>query len=98
MCRGCLLTRVRLLDKGVVCPTTCASCDSSHEDLSHVFFECPFTIQVWHTAGLWGSVQHALSQTASTTEAIFYLLENLSVELSQRLSTVMWSIWKKPQS
>jgi len=94
MCRGCLPTHVRLLDKGVVCPTTCASCDSSHEDLSHVFFECPFTIQVWHTTGLWGSVQHALSQTASTTEAIFYLLENLAVELSQRLSTVMWSIWK----
>jgi len=94
MYRGCLPTRVRLLDKGVVCPTTCVSCESSHEDLLHVFFECPFTIQVWNTTGLWGSVQHTLSQTASPTEAIFYLLENLSVELSQRMSTVMWSIWK----
>ena len=94
MYRGCLPTRVRLLDKGVVCPTTCVSCESSHEDLLHVFFECPFTIQVWNTTGLWGSIQHTLSQTASPTEAIFYLLENLSVELSQRMSTVMWSIWK----
>jgi hypothetical protein len=38
--------------------------------------------------------QHALSTTASSTNAIFYLLENLSVEFSQRLTTVMWSIWK----
>ena len=94
MCRGCLPTRVRLLDKDVVCPTNCTSCDSTHEDLVHDFFECPFAIQVWNGTGLWTSVQHALSQTASTTAAIFYLLENLSVELSQRLSTVMWSIWK----
>ena len=26
--------------------------------------------------------------------AIFYLLENLSVELTQRLSSVIWSLWK----
>jgi len=39
-------------------------------------------------------VQHALSNTASTTDAIFLLLEHLYVELSQHLSTVIWSIWK----
>jgi len=61
MCRGCLPTRVCLLDKGVACPTNCARCDSTHEDLVHVFFECPFAIQVWNGTGLWGSVQHTLS-------------------------------------
>jgi len=94
MCRGCLPTRVRLLDKGVVCPTNYASCDSTHEDLLNVFFYCPFAIQVWNRTGLWGSVQHALFHTASVTDAIFSLLENLSAELSQRLSTVIWSLWK----
>ena len=39
-------------------------------------------------------MQHALSHTASATDAIFSLLENLSAELSQRLSTVLWSLWK----
>ena len=38
MCRGCLPTRVQLLDKGVQCPTQCVSCDSNHEDLAHIFF------------------------------------------------------------
>jgi len=41
MCRGCLPTRVRLLDKGVNCPTNCASCDSNHADLTHVFWIVP---------------------------------------------------------
>jgi len=94
MCRGYLPTRVRLLDKGVACPTNCASCASTHEDLLHVFFECPFALQVWHMTGLWGSVQHALAHTTSVTDAVFSLLEKLSTELAQRLTTVIWSLWK----
>ncbi|XP_039684970.1 uncharacterized protein [Medicago truncatula] len=34
------------------------------------------------------------STTASASEAIFYLLETLSVELKQRMPSVLWSIWK----
>ena len=52
MCRGCLPTRVRLLDKGVQCPTPCVSCDSNHEDLAHIFFECPFAVRVWSMVGM----------------------------------------------
>jgi len=94
VCRGCLPTRIRLLDKGVNCPTHCASCASNHEDLMHVFFDCPFALQVWNITGLWHSVQYAISITDSARAAIFHLLENLSVKLTQRLSTVIWSIWK----
>jgi len=94
MCRGCLLTQVRLLDKGVTCSTNCASCDSTHEDLLHVFFACPFALQVWNKTGLWGSMQHAISTTDSATEAILYMLANLSTELTQRLTSVIWNIWK----
>jgi len=92
--RGCLPTRVRLLDKGVNCPTNCASCDSTHEDLAHVFFACPFATQVWNRTGLWGSIQYALSTTSSATYAIFSILQELSVDLLQRFATVLWSIWK----
>jgi hypothetical protein len=38
-------------------------------------------------------VQHALTHTASGTEAIFHLLQNMSAELTQHLSTVIWSLW-----
>ena len=83
-----------MLDKGVVCPTDCASYDSNHEDLKHVFFDCPFAVQVWNITGLWGSIQHALSSTVSVIDDIFSLLEQLYVELAQRMATVFWSIWK----
>jgi hypothetical protein len=44
---------------------------------------------------LWSSIHHALSITVSVIDAIFSLLENLSGELSQRLESVLWSIWKR---
>lgn len=94
MCRGCLPTRVRLVDKGVTCPTNCASCASNSEDLLHVFFDCPFALQVWNKTGLWSSVHHAISVTDSAVSAIFHLLEHLSADLIQRLSSVLWSLWK----
>lgn len=94
MCRGCLPTRVRLLDKGVQFPTQCVSCDSNHEDLSHVFFECSFAVQVCSTAGLWHETQGALASSTSAIEAIFALLHSLSATLSQRLAAIFWSLWK----
>jgi hypothetical protein len=94
MCRGCLPTRVRLQDKGVSCPTMCASCNSNHENMKHIFFECPFAIQVWNSSGMWFDVQHATMQTDSAVEAIFYLLRNLSVQLNKRFTALCWSLWK----
>ncbi|RHN71289.1 putative reverse transcriptase zinc-binding domain-containing protein [Medicago truncatula] len=94
MCRGCLPTCIRLQDKGVSCPTMCASCNSNYEDLNHIFFECPFAIHVWKSAWMWFDVQHAAMQTDSTVDAIFYLLRNLSVKLNQRFVALCWSLWK----
>lgn len=41
VCRGCLLTQARLLDKGVNCSSMCVMCEESYEDVSHVLFDCP---------------------------------------------------------
>jgi hypothetical protein len=94
ICRGCLPTRVRLLDKGVQCPTNCVSCPSNHEDLAHIFFYCPFDVHVWQLAGLWGTIHHAMSSSNSAIDVIFMLLETLYVKLNQRLISLFWSLWK----
>lgn len=94
ICRGYLPTRVRHFDKGVQCPTNCVSCPSNHEDMSHIFFECPFAIHVWKMTGLWGTIQHTLSSTTLAIDVIFMLLETLSAELNQRLTSLFWSLWK----
>jgi len=94
MCRGCLPTRVRLQDKGVQCPVSCVSCDDSYEDLAHICFECPLTVQVWHTTGLWNTVHKVFLEKNSSVDAIFELLHQLSQEFSQRFAAVLWSLWK----
>lgn len=94
MCRGCLLTRIRLQDKGVSCPTRCVRCTSEHEDLNHIFFKCPFGIQVWNAAGLWFDVQHAAIHNDTATAAIFYLLEHCPINFKQRFTALCWSLWK----
>jgi hypothetical protein len=76
MCRGCLPTRVRLQDKGVSCPTNCASCSYEYEDLNHLLFECPLAIQVWMSAGMWQDVQNATMNSDSAVNTVFYLLQN----------------------
>lgn len=94
MCRGCLPTRVQLQDKGVSFPTRYASCSSKHKDLNHIFFECPFTIQVWNTAGIWQVVQDVVLNNNSAVNAIFHLFQNLPTHLQQRFAVLCWSLWK----
>jgi ribonuclease HI len=94
MCRGCLPTRVRLQDKGVSCPTDCASCDAAHEDLNHLLFECSFAIQVWNSAGIWHEVQNAAIQSDNAVNTIFYLLHKLPMNVQQRIAAIFWSLWK----
>jgi ribonuclease HI len=94
MCRGCLPTRVRLQDKGVVCPTNCASCSHAYEDLNHLLFECPFAIQVWTSAGIWYDIQQASINSDSAVDMIFYLLQNSTTNVQQIFAATCWSLWK----
>lgn len=83
VCRGVLWTRIRLLDKGVQCPTNCVSCDSANEDLSHLCFHCTFAVQVWSMTCLWHAIQSATSQENMVAEAVFHLLRTLSAAQGQ---------------
>jgi len=94
ICRGCLPTRVRLQDKGVHCPLNCVSCEAGSEDLHHVFFNCPFAVQVWQRSGLWQVIQQALQHTVTAAEFMFQLLHNLPSDSKQRFVANIWSLLK----
>lgn len=89
-----LPTRVCLQDKGVTCPMTYIMCDGLHEDLSHVCFICPFSVQVWQHTSLWKNIQQAWNSSSSASNTIFAILQRLSEENSQRFGVVLWSLWK----
>jgi len=88
MCRDYLSTHIRLQDKGVQCSTNCVSCNSNHEDLTHIIFECPFAMQVWQMTGIWSEVNYVFLVTNSGIDVIFSLLQNLSHEHAQRLEVI----------
>lgn len=41
----------RLLSWGLSSPSTCLLCNSFDESRNHLFFECAYSLQVWHAMG-----------------------------------------------
>jgi hypothetical protein len=94
ICRGCLPTRIRLQDKGIQCPTQCVSCASNHEDVEHLFFACPFAIQVWCLSGMWSQISNLIMNGGAATDVIFTLLAELPAAHKQIFGATVWSLWK----
>ncbi|GAU19619.1 hypothetical protein TSUD_383140, partial [Trifolium subterraneum] len=51
LCRGCLPTRSRLLERRVKCTLNCPVCDEEIEDELHIFFRCAVARDSWSAAG-----------------------------------------------
>jgi len=89
MCRGCLPTRVWLQVKGVQYPTICLNCGGLHEDLAHICFEFPFTMQVWCRARLWNVINEAFLEMNSVVDAIFKSSHQLLQEFGQWVAAIL---------
>ncbi|GAU51241.1 hypothetical protein TSUD_412390 [Trifolium subterraneum] len=50
LCRGCLPTRSRLLERRVECTLNCPVCDEEVEDELHIFFRCAVARDSWSAA------------------------------------------------
>jgi hypothetical protein len=91
ICRNVVPTRRRLQDKGVQCPLTCVVCNDSEEDLDHICFTCPFSVQVWQQTGLWADIQQSRTNGSSLTETMFTLLQFFNNDDCQRFTVTLWS-------
>jgi len=78
ICRGCLPTRARLLDRGVQCPFMCAMYEDNYEDAIHALFDCPRVRNVWCEGNMWEEVNTALQKHNTVAEIVFALLQDLS--------------------
>jgi hypothetical protein len=94
ICRNAVPTRRRLQDKGVQCPLACVICNGPKEDLDHICFNCPFSVQVWQRIGLWNFIQQTRANTGSVVDCLFVLLQHYNNENSQRFTAILWSLWK----
>lgn len=60
----------------------------------HLFFACPFAIQVWRLSGLWFDVSAANSNADSDIGTVFALLDMLTTEHRVVFAATLWSLWK----
>ncbi|GAU10088.1 hypothetical protein TSUD_423070 [Trifolium subterraneum] len=69
LCRGCLPTRSRLLERRVECTLNCLVCDEEIEDELHIFFRCAVARDSWCAAGL-SSVLHNATYTNQCSQVL----------------------------
>ena len=94
ICRRCLPTRVRLLDRGVNCTSSCALCEGNYKDAIHVLFDCPKAGNMWRVSHLQNDVTAAMRNNNTVAEIVFHLIQNLPQLKLENFVTIVWSIWK----
>ncbi|GAU38282.1 hypothetical protein TSUD_157670 [Trifolium subterraneum] len=93
LCRGCLPTRSRLLERRVECTLNCPVCDEEIEDELHIFFRCAVARDSWSAAGLSSVLHNATYQQTNAMDPIFAVYSNESSDIVGRVTMLLWSIW-----
>ncbi|GAU26994.1 hypothetical protein TSUD_290460 [Trifolium subterraneum] len=93
LCRGCLPTRSRLLERRVECTLNCPVCDEEIEDELHIFFRCAVARDSWSAAGLSSVLHNATYQQTNAMDRIFAICSNESSDTVGRVAMLLWCIW-----
>lgn len=83
MCRGALPLGANLRSRGIATPGLCPHCNED-ETVLHLFFLCPFAIQVWERAPF------VINPDFSDTETLHEAFQLISTCLT---SWLLWGIW-----
>ncbi|GAU47873.1 hypothetical protein TSUD_404450, partial [Trifolium subterraneum] len=94
LCRGCLPTRSRLLERRVECILNCPVCDEEFEDKLHIFFRCAVAQDSWSAAGLSSVLHNAMYQQTNAMDRIFAICSNESSDTIGRVAMLLWCIWQ----
>ncbi|GAU11220.1 hypothetical protein TSUD_342100 [Trifolium subterraneum] len=93
LCRGCLPTRSRLLERQVECTLNCPVCDEEVEDELHIFFRCAVARDSWSAVGLSSVLHNATYQQTNAMDRIFAICSNESSDTVGRVAMLLWCIW-----
>ncbi|GAU26391.1 hypothetical protein TSUD_278360 [Trifolium subterraneum] len=94
LCRGCLPTRYRLLERRVECNLNCPVCDEEIEDELHIFFRCAVARDSWCAAGLSSVLHNAAYQQPNAMDRIFAVCSNESSDTVGRVTMLLWCLWQ----
>ncbi|GAU38029.1 hypothetical protein TSUD_395890 [Trifolium subterraneum] len=94
LCRGCLPTRYRLLERRVECNLNCPVCDEEIEDEIHIFFRCAVVRDSWCAVGLSTVLHNDAYQQSNAMDRIFAMCSNESSAIVGRVTMLLWCIWQ----
>ncbi|KAK2427088.1 hypothetical protein QL285_025690 [Trifolium repens] len=95
ICRDCLPTRSRLINRFVQCPEKCPLCLSNGEDELHLFFNCDSIREAWHVMGLDNIIQSRLHLLTNARNLIFDICRNESKLEADKVVALLWFAWRK---
>ncbi|GAU11647.1 hypothetical protein TSUD_334600 [Trifolium subterraneum] len=96
LCRGCLPTRHRLLERRVELArdSWCAAvCDEEIENEIHIFFRCAVARDSWCASGLSSVLHNAAYQQSNAMDRIFVVCSNERSDIVGRVAMLLWCIW-----
>ncbi|GAU42252.1 hypothetical protein TSUD_327300 [Trifolium subterraneum] len=93
LCRGCLPTRYRLLERRVECNLNCPVCDEDIDDELHIFVTCAVARDSWCAAGLSSVLHSAAYQQSNARDRIFVVCSNERSDTVGRVAMLLWCIW-----
>ena len=91
-------TRRKLVDMGIDIPCTlCPICEKKEEDMSHLFFDCDLSTQLWSKLGVWWTVQiPSFSMGEDLLSWSWFSMKNRKdgVNLQIAIMATLTTIWK----
>jgi hypothetical protein len=77
------------------CTVVCSLCNDHDENSRHIFFDCPYSRNVWSLCSFGNKTIASLHNNYVASDLIFDLLQQLSNEDISLMPCVISSIWKR---
>ena len=96
LCQQALSTRATLLYRGLQVNPLCPGCNTSIEDVAHLFLQCSWVQEVWALASNhhWVSAFVYSSFSGNFLNWLSNLQTSSTLIPTDRMVALLWSIWK----
>jgi hypothetical protein len=94
ICRECLPTRSRLINRFVPCPVECPLCLNNDEEESHLFFNCDSIREAWHVMGLANIIQSRSHLLTNVRDLICDICRNEPKMEAGKVVVLLWFAWQ----
>jgi len=93
ICRGCVPTCVKLVQRQVLCTNLCQWCGMEAETDWHAFIGCTIAKESWSSAGLSELLLSRKHHFNTLQDLVFDICSRESAEAAGRVAVLLWQVW-----